>query len=516
MAQAISNAIKTSSSYYRPTDALKKKPSAALKSMSIAHSPKPATNPASFTAGNALTGNTPSFKMPPQQPQQGGGVQGGGVQNMQSGGGSNYSTQGMMPPPVAPVAPTTSPRTLKQNPPKPPKPLFNNILDSLQGKSDTSDDQKRAMEDMRRTAAENKAIADNAAGISKQYGDEINRVGQLGAGAVAGNLSTGTNVVGSGNAAIASQSASARMDALAAGQSAALRGTEQQLTAQAQTADAYNNTLTGANTQQGQFISALTNAAGLAQPVQVSPGNTLFSPTSGDEVAGGLGGYVGYNTAQQVMGLISQYPDAGYKYDQNLSPQQNLQMAQNAIQQSPTYQKSTYGVPGQGSVAGAAGVETAKQGYNQAFQSKLKLTEMKDYADSMTSNLSQVMSQYSIGDNDARKVNELFNVVRRQFGSEGQAAFEAALKETQVAYSGLLATTGGLTPTEASATKNILDPNATLKQVMASITELKKAGEARMSASSQQVDSYWNQLLSASGGQGGGNQGGGGGGEWGW
>lgn len=56
---------------------------------------------------------------------------------------------------------------------------------------------------MEKIAAGNRAIGDEARRMSEMYGKEIARVGDLGAGAVAGNLSTGTNVVGSGNAAIA-------------------------------------------------------------------------------------------------------------------------------------------------------------------------------------------------------------------------------------------------------------------------------------------------------------------------
>lgn len=70
------------------------------------------------------------------------------------------------------------------------------------------------------------AIYDEAAKTQADYAKRIAEVGQLGAGAVAGDLSTGTNVVGSGNAAIASQSASARMSALSDAQDASLKGAE--------------------------------------------------------------------------------------------------------------------------------------------------------------------------------------------------------------------------------------------------------------------------------------------------
>ena len=67
------------------------------------------------------------------------------------------------------------------------------------------------------------AIGQQAQAISDKYAPEINRVGQLGAGAVAGNLSTGSNVVGSGNANLASQATSARIQALQNAQSSELQ-----------------------------------------------------------------------------------------------------------------------------------------------------------------------------------------------------------------------------------------------------------------------------------------------------
>ncbi len=68
------------------------------------------------------------------------------------------------------------------------------------------------------------SLLSNASKVQQDYAKRIAETGALGAGAVAGNLSTGTSVVGSGNAAIASQSASQRMSALADAQKAEITG----------------------------------------------------------------------------------------------------------------------------------------------------------------------------------------------------------------------------------------------------------------------------------------------------
>jgi hypothetical protein len=282
---------------------------------------------------------------------------------------------------VPPTPPVTAPLQSNQNSPVstvPPAPKtvfsayqnpldYQNLLRQLNDASQTGKSQKQLLKKLQTVSGQNENIANEAKAVSDKYASQIARVGELGAGAVAGNLSTGTNIVGSGNAAIASQSASQRMSALSEAQQAALQGTQQQLTANDQQANALYNALSGANTQQAQTITGLSNTTNYAQPVQVAPGSTLFTPT-GEQVAGGLGGYVNYQTAEQVMGLISQYPDAGYRYNENLSPQQNLELAQNAIKQSPNYQRGTFGVAGANSYIGGQQLGAAGQLTQQASQ----------------------------------------------------------------------------------------------------------------------------------------------------
>ena len=181
--------------------------------------------------------------------------------------------------------------------------LFKGIIDRLLGASAPNDTQTGLVKDIRGNASGNQAIGDEAKRISDEYAKEIARVGQLGAGAVAGNLSTGTNVVGSGNAAIASQSASTRMSALSEAQQAALQGTGQQLTAQSQEANALNNALGGANTQQAQLQAGLGSAGGFAQPSPAGYGQTVFDPATGS-FGGGSGGLDPSNVANTLAQAV--------------------------------------------------------------------------------------------------------------------------------------------------------------------------------------------------------------------
>lgn len=158
---------------------------------------------------------------------------------------------------------------------------FGSLVGQLIGSSSPSNSQKGLIESLRKTAERNAEIGNNAQDIATKYSDEIARVGKLGAGAVAGGLSTGSNVVGSGNAAIASQSASQRMDALAAAEAAALQGTGQQLTGAEQQANAFNQALGGSNTQQQLQQAGLSSAATYAQPSTAGYGQTVFDPLTG-------------------------------------------------------------------------------------------------------------------------------------------------------------------------------------------------------------------------------------------
>jgi hypothetical protein len=121
-------------------------------------------------------------------------------------------------------------------------------------------------------------LLDTTAQGQKRYASQIEQLGKLGAGAVAGNLSTGTNVVGSGNAAIASQSASQRMNALADAQSAALQGAQFE-------GDSIQNELARRAAQRQQASGALKARADYEQslltPTEINGALIRMNPETG-------------------------------------------------------------------------------------------------------------------------------------------------------------------------------------------------------------------------------------------
>lgn len=371
---------------------------------------------------------------------------------------------------------------------------FQGILNTLLGRSQATGEQDRVRKEMERVARQNRAIGDEAKRISDQYGAEIARVGNLGAGAVAGNLSTGTNVVGSGNAAIASQSASQRMQALGTAQQAALKGTEQQLTAQQQTTEGLAPSLQAALTQQQQQLSGLGTAAGLAAPMQIPYSAGGFDPLTGQQIAGGFGGWAGYTNATQAQDLIAQYPDAGVQYNPNLTPEQNLEAIRTAIGGSPTYQQQRFGAAGATSYIGAQQLGAAGTLTGQVAQ----LQTVGNAADANFNLILDIAKRGNINDLNQPVLNQLAQGISRGLTSDQDLiAFRSGLQTVRSQYAAIL---GGGTPTDATqamAAEKIPDT--------VSLSALQEVERTMKSLINNTIASYNQQIGAYSGGGRGGN-----------
>lgn len=421
-----------------------------------------------------------------------------------SAGGNTVTNLPFVPPQPLEVPKQTTPVKGLVTPGVTP-PSYGGLVGQLADASKPNQTQTGLVGQLSKTAEGNRNIGQDAKAISDKYAQEIARVGGLGAGAVAGNLSTGSNVVGSGNANLASVAASSRINSLSQAQQAELQGNQQQLTAQNQEAGAFGQALGGANTQQGQQLTGLGTAGSLAAPMQVPYQNQFLNPLTGESAGGGgLGGYAGYNAAEQAMALVRQYPDANAQYNPAETPEQNLQRIQQMVQSSPTYQKGTYGVPGQGNIAGATAVQTAQQGYQSTYQAYTQLQSQLTNAETLADNLQQTMASV-INPTDSRWANSRIKDLQRQFNDTQRAAFDTVIKEVQAAFGNILVTGGGTIPTEATEAYNtILNPDASPKAIMASIQELRRAGTIKLQSQGDQVNTYLQQLQAGS------NQGGGG------
>ncbi len=265
---------------------------------------------------------------------------------------------------------------------------YSTIIRGLLNASKPSGSQRQLLEDLQNAANENTRIGNNAAEIAQRYGDEIGRVGKLGAGAVAGDMSTGTDVVGSGNAALASQSASSRINALSNAESAQLQGTGQQLTGQGQLANALNAALGGANTQQQQQISGLGSAAGYTQPSPAAYGQTVFNPLEGVfNEGGGLPHEVMDQYAQ--MAANGQYDGIPSFVTSNPVLSAQLNVAAKAL--NPNFNPIQSQAAGQvlGSVPAMQSANTAAEGIKNTIQSYLQSNPTINANDLAAGNLLQ-------------------------------------------------------------------------------------------------------------------------------
>lgn len=227
---------------------------------------------------------------------------------------------------------------------------YDSLISGLVSASKPSSTQTGLLKQLTQAGDQNTGIGQQAQYIAGQYAPEIARIGKLGADATAEYGSTGSNVVGEGNAAIASANASSRMNALAAGETAQLAGNQQQLTAQNQLQSAYGTALGGANTQQAQTISGYSAAAGYGQPSPASYGQTVFNPLTG----GFSGGNANLDPQTAASHLAEEVKAGRMTYDQAVS---SLGYAGGAGQQflNGALQGSGYNIPlGQATVQGQA------------------------------------------------------------------------------------------------------------------------------------------------------------------
>ncbi len=370
-------------------------------------------------------------------------------------------------------ATVTNPNTPKTTPPTAPKPpvvdpsSYKGLVGRVAGAGTANNTQTGIVQDIRNTAAGNQDIGQQAVDISNKYAPEINRVGQLGAGAVAGNLSTGSNVVGAGNANLAANAVSARIQALQNAQASELKGNEQQLTAQNQTATAQNNALTGANTQQQQQITALSNATGYTQPVQVPYSNQYVDPTTGQPMGGGS---MGGSLQSAVQSIAQQVQNGTMSYDQGVQALAGYgQGGMNALQQalgggsfSPLQSNAN------AAANSAATLQTGTIGGELTKQADTVMEHML----TLKNKYNEIGAQYPIP-----AVNQTFNWFASKLGGGDLQAYKVALSNVRDELAKVLgggSATEGTRSTAAGLLPDNMSP-AQIDSVITTATELMKA-----------------------------------------
>lgn len=409
----------------------------------------------------------------------------------------------------APVQPSGSPII---DIPAPNRGLFNNVKDSIQqpkqnpltfgglvgdirGASNPSSGQNRYIKQIAEVGSQNKALGQKAEDLSQKYGSEIARIGQLGAGAVAGSLSTGTNVVGAGNAAIASQSASSRMNALAQGQNAELSGIEKQLAANQAERAGLESALSGSQFQQTSQLGGLGTAASLAAPSGNYP--FTFDPLTGGFGQSGSGAIL--NPQQAAQDVISgktgyEQAKAALSYLGGTGEAQ-LQAAITAAGGDPLRLQAQGAATAQNiGTQNTAQTDIARAGLADATQNYVTMNAGAQYAGQQAQAVSSILERTGLNNVSSNDYNKVVNSIRGRFSDPDFASLNTALQEARAAYTQLLSSTGGTPSGREEIALSTLDTNSTPAKINASIHELENAVARRLQAQYGAMQTYQQNL----------------------
>lgn len=314
-------------------------------------------------------------------------------------------------------------------------------------------------------------IVAQARDIAQQFGQRYADTGQKGAAFQAGQLTTGTTPVAEGNAAVTAQTTAAQQQALAQGEQAALAGLQPQLQGQQQAAQAAEsaagtnvateqqaisalNSAGGLGIQgQGQLQSGLTSAAGLSQPQAYGLTTQPYFPTTDTYGGGGSSGALG---RAALAGQIA-------------ATQSNV------------------------ATAGTAATDAANSGYSQAVQTYNNMYTLNQSATQQAQTVQGILQQTGLNAG-IPDWNQAINSLSGKLGSTAVTQLTTAITELQNRYSQLL-NSRGITPTGSEQQAlNLLSPNSSAAQIMASIQQLNTAAFNSLQPAYQQIQTYQSQL----------------------
>lgn len=331
-------------------------------------------------------------------------------------------------------------------------------------------------------ASGNLNIGQNAANIAAAYGKEMGDVNKGFQNLATGDLSTGTSPVAGGNAGLAYQNESGRLQGLATAEQAALQGTGQQLTAQQQAQTGYgqagqlsgtglNSQIGGATNAANNALSGATSAAGFLAPsqtnVQVPYNNQYLNASTGSPVnpnsSLSMNDAVSLQVAKLKAGTTSPadaqaalaaYGQAGTNALQNqLGPGWNSNTATGA---SAAQQSNTQ-------TAGTATTNANQAVYNQAVNDSANTQAAVQNVDSFGKILMDPTQNGGINPFDPKIANRTWADVQNQFSGAAQAKFNSTLTALQQKIGDLLQAGGSGTAGQLSTdAKSILDGTANL------------------------------------------------------
>lgn len=335
-------------------------------------------------------------------------------------------------------------------------------------------------------AGNSAAIGQSAADIAAKYGKQISDVGQQAAINEESVGGQGLLPTAMGRAQQIATTANSAQNALAAGESAALEGTGQQLTANSNATSALN-AAGGLSTPSNQFLTTPYSNQVLdsnGQPVGGTGGTlqTAVSNAINQIKAGG-----GYQAAQATLNSFG--PAGTNALLTALGPNFNI----NASNAEAAAQASNI------NTQGTLNTNIGAQGAQQATSNYVAAKTAYDTASQQATNLQNTLATTGIN-NNPQFVNQKINALQNQLGSANYASFITALNETKQAYTSLLSSVGASTPTvNGQQATDIFNENSTPAQINAAIDALNQASYAKLQPLYEQIGTYSNIGSSGSG-----------------
>ncbi len=287
-----------------------------------------------------------------------------------------------------------------------------------------------------------------------------------------------------------------------------------QAQAQGNIEQALNTQQEALNTQQQTGANIALNAQELARTGNIAAAQTMLSSSPV--------GMSGQNAINQYNSLQTLYPGANIpSYNPALSPEQNQQIANQAVASSPSYQSqflSQYSTPGGGTglyskldtgalqtnpngtlslVSGAAaslgGAESSA--LNTQIQNYNNLAIPYQAANSDFSAMQSFIQQAGINQSDVPVINQIQNAVKAKLVDPGAvSAFQTYITSLRANYTQLLGARGE-TPTDAGNAALALIPDDLNPSQMAQVQQaLNTNGGNILTATGNQIASITSQL----------------------
>lgn len=282
--------------------------------------------------------------------------------------------------------------------------------------------------------------------------------------------------------------------------------------------------------RQGDIAAATALAQGTnpaTEDITVAPGSSVISSLDNQEQYSGLGGLTGVNAVDQYNSLQMEYPNANIPpYNSNLSPEENQQIAQNLVANSPAYQSqflSSYTTAGGGTglfsklnltglqqnsdgtyslvPAAAAALGSANANIINTQLGNLSTINVAVQSSSETlSTTQQFMQQYGLNDSSAPILNQITQGIKNQTTQQGAVtALNNDLTALRSDYSQYLVARGGSVAgsgPDSPEVLNAIPDTVSLSQLQQIVGQMQTVGTNTASAVNTQIQTALSSLMS--------------------